>query len=74
MLRHSAASVMGLGNSGTVAPFVAMDSGPSLTKIRALIRNNDFSYTANFEGDTVFDSIWHSVVFRRNGTNFRYIR
>jgi hypothetical protein len=65
-----AASVMGLGNSGTVAPFVAMDSGPSLTKIRAQIRNNDFSYTVNFEGGSVFNSIWHSVVFRRNGTNF----
>jgi Concanavalin A-like lectin/glucanases superfamily len=47
-----------------------MDSGPSLTKIRAQIRNNDFSYTANFEGGSVFNSIWHSVVFRRNGTNF----
>ena len=47
-----------------------MDSGPSLTKIRAQIRNNDFSYTVNFEGGTVFNSIWHSVVFRRNGTNF----
>jgi hypothetical protein len=35
------ASVMGLGNSGTVAPFVDMGSGPSLTKIRAQIRNND---------------------------------
>jgi hypothetical protein len=65
-----AASVMGLGNSGTVGPFVDMDSGPSLTKIRALIRNNDFSYTVNFEGGTAFDSRWHSVVFRRNGTNF----
>jgi hypothetical protein len=64
------ASVMGLGNSGTVAPSVDMDSGPSLTKIRAQIRNNDFSYTVNFEGGTVFNSIWHSVVFRRNGTNF----
>ena len=65
-----AASVMGLGNSATAAPFVDMDSGPSLTKIRAHIRNNDFSYTVNFEGGTAFDSIWHSVVFRRNGTNF----
>ena len=65
-----AASVMGLANSGTAGPFVDMDSGPSLTKIRALIRNNDFSYTANFEGGSVFNSIWHSVVFRRNGTNF----
>src|SRR5215831_17743927 len=64
------ASVMGLGNSGTFAPFVDMDSGPSLTKIRAQIRNNDFSHTVNFEGGTAFDSIWHSVVFRRNGTNF----
>ena len=61
---------MGLGNSGTVAPFVDMDSGPSLTTIRGLVRNNDFSYTVNFEGGTVFDSTWHSVVFRRNGTNF----
>src|SRR5215831_13666238 len=64
------ASVMGLGNSGTFAPFVDMDSGPSLMKIRAQIRNNDFSHTVNFEGGTAFDSIWHSVVFRRNGTNF----
>ena len=62
--------MMGLSNGDTVAPFVDIDSGPSLTKIRALIRNNDFSFTVNFEGGTAFDSIWHSVVFRRNGTNF----
>ena len=64
------ASVMGLGNSGTFGPFVDMDSGPSLTTMRGLVRNNDFSFTVNFEGGTAFDSIWHSVVFRRNGTNF----
>jgi hypothetical protein len=63
-------NVMGLSNDATAAPFVAMDSGPSLTNIRAQIRNNDFSYTVNFEGGTAFDSTWHSVVFRRNGTNF----
>jgi hypothetical protein len=64
------ASVMGLSNSAFVAPFFTMDSGPSLTQIKAQIRNNDFSHTVNFEGGTAFDSIWHSVVFRRNGTNF----
>ena len=59
-----AASVMGLGNSGTVAPFVDMDSGPSLTKIRGLVRSNDFSNTVNFEGGTAFDSNGIAVVFR----------
>ena len=70
MLRRAAASVMGLGNRATVAPFVDMDAGHGLTTIRGLVRNNDFSYTVNFEGGTAFDSTWHSVVFRRNGTNF----
>ena len=64
------ASVMGLGNSGAFAPLVDMDAGPSLTTMRGLVRNNDFSFTVNFEGGTAFDSTWHSVVFRRNGTNF----
>ena len=65
-----AASVMGLGNSGTFAPLVDMNAGPGLTTMRGLVRNNDFSYTVNFEGGTAFDSTWHSVVFRRNGTDF----
>jgi hypothetical protein len=64
------ASVMGLGNIATVAPFVDMDAGPDLTTMRGLVRNNDFSHTVNFQGGTAFDSTWHNVVFRRNGANF----
>ena len=64
------ATVMGLGNSDAFGPYVDMDAGAGLTTMRGLIRNNDFSFTVNFEGGTAFDSTWHSVVFRRNGTNF----
>ena len=68
--QSQAASVMGLGNIATVAPFVNMNAGPGLTTMKGLIRNNDFSYTVDFEGGTAFDLTWHSVVFRRNGTDF----
>ena len=67
--QSQSASVIGLGNSGAFAPLVDMDAGPSLTTMRGLVRNNDFSYTVKYEGSTAFDSTWHSVVFRRNGTN-----
>ena len=63
-------SVLWLSIIAIETPLVDMDAGPSLTTMRGLVRNNDFSYRVNFEGGTAFDSTWHSVVFRRNGTNF----